>query len=95
MGLVFVAEMELYDNKKSYCVIVNKNIIVNMKLSIPLKFSYLRIVSETVSRVFLFGLYRDRHFLRSDCAIELVSSTGHVNDVLQVPVPLCRLEREV
>lgn len=53
---MFVAEMELYDNKKSYCVIVNKNIIVNMKLSIPLKFSYLRIVSETVSRVFLFGL---------------------------------------
>lgn len=44
MGLVFVVEMELYDNKKSYCVIVNKNIIANIKLTILLKSSYLRIV---------------------------------------------------
>lgn len=34
VGLMFVAEMELYDTEKSYCVIVNENIIANMKLSI-------------------------------------------------------------
>lgn len=43
MGLVFVLGMELRDSKISYCVIVNENTIANVKLSIPLTFSYLRI----------------------------------------------------
>lgn len=78
VGLVFVVGMESGDSKRSYCAIVNRNTTANMKLNIPLTFSYLRTLCETVLRI----IYRELHLLRSDCAIELVSSTGPANYVL-------------
>jgi len=92
VGLVFVAEMELYDNKRSYCVMLARVFLLTIKLSIPLKFSYLRIVClRQVFRDFLFGLYRGRHLLRSGCAIELVHRSCKL---CFVGASFCRLERE-
>lgn len=75
VGLVFVAEMELSDNKKSRCVILNKNIIANIKLSVLLKFSDLRIVClRQYPESSCLG-YTRRH-LKRDHAIELWPAQG-------------------